>query len=174
MIMEGKPSKLVPALIGGSIMGVLSSVPIINLGNCLCCMWVIVGGGVGAYFYWRELTPDAEFPAGEGALVGLLSGIFGALFGTLIGYFFIAATGANWFQQIMEGIIESGEDVPPEFEDLMETFQEEGFYSSFFIFIDLFVKLILNSIFGTLGGIIGAAILRKRKASDKKEADKKA
>ena len=156
-------------------MGVLSSVPIINMGNCLCCMWIILGGGVGAYFYWRELSPDTEFSAGEGALVGLLSGVFGALFGTLIGYFFIAATGLNWFQQIMESIIESGEDVPPEFEDLLETFQEGGFYSSFFVFIGLFVDLIRNSIFGTLGGIIGAAIFRKRKvAADKKGTDQKA
>ncbi|MBN2029101.1 DUF4199 domain-containing protein [bacterium] len=172
--MEGKPSKLIPALIGGSIMGVLSSVPIINLGNCLCCMWVILGGGVGAYFYWRELSPDNEFSAGEGALVGLLSGIFGALFGTLIGYFFIATTGSNWFQQIMESIIESGEDIPTEFEDWLDTFEEGGFYSSLFVFIDLFFRIVLNSIFGTLGGIIGAAIFRKRKTADREGADKKA
>ncbi len=172
--MEEKPSKLIPALIGGSIMGVLSSVPIINLGNCFCCMWIILGGGVGAYFYWRELSHGTEFTAGEGALVGFLSGIFGALFGTLISYFFIAATGLNWFQQIMNGFIETGEDIPPEFEDWLETFEEGGIYSSFFVFIDLFFRVVLDSIFGTLGGIIGAAIFRKRRNIDKEEVDKNA
>ena len=167
--MEGKPGKLIPALIGGSIMGVLSSVPIISAGNCLCCMWIILGGAVGAYFYWRELPPNTEFSAGEGAIVGLLSGVFGALFWTLIAYFFMVTTGSDWVQQIMEGIIETGEEVPPEFEDWMENFGE-GEYASLFVFIFLFFRFILTSIFGTLGGIIGAAILKKRNFTNKKEA----
>lgn len=172
--MKEKPGKLIPALIGGSVMGVLSSVPIINMGNCLCCMWIILGGAVGAYFYWRDLPPNTEFSAGEGALVGLLSGVFGALFGTLVGYFFVAVTGLNWFQQIMEGVMESGEEIPPELEDWLEAFKEGGFYGPFFVFIDLFFKLILNSIFGTVGGIIGAAIFRKRKLTGKEETIQKA
>jgi len=161
--MKEKPGKLIPALIGGSVMGVLSSVPIIGMGNCLCCMWILLGGAVGAYFYWRDLSSETEFSTGDGALIGLLSGIFGALFGTLIGYFFIATTGLNWLQQIIRNIIESGEDVPTEFQDLLDTLQEGSLYSSFFIFIGLFFDLVRNSIFGMLGGIIGAAFFRKRK-----------
>ena len=40
------PAKLQPALFGGLFIGVLSALPIINLGNCLCCMWVIGGGAL--------------------------------------------------------------------------------------------------------------------------------
>ena len=36
--------KLQPALYGGLFIGVLSALPLINIGNC-CCLWVI-GGGV--------------------------------------------------------------------------------------------------------------------------------
>ncbi len=171
--MKEKPGKLIPALIGGSVMGVLSSTPIIDMGNCLCCMWILLGGAVGAYFYWRELTPGTEFSAGDGALVGLLSGIFGALFGTLIGYFFMATTGIGWLQQIVRNIIESNEDVPIEFENWLDTLQEGGVYSSFLIFIKLFYELIRSSLFGMLGGIIGAAFFRKRKTTHGNKVNKK-
>ena len=85
--MEENPSKLVPALIGGCVIGILSSLPYIN---CLCCMWILLGGVLGTYLYRRELPPEHEFSSGEGAVVGFLSGIFGALFFTFLIYFFWA------------------------------------------------------------------------------------
>lgn len=160
--MEKNPSKLVPALIGGSVMGILSTVPIINMGNCLCCMWILLGGFLGAYLYWRELPPGLEFSSGEGAVVGLLSGIFGALFGTFLGYFFMAVAGFNPGQEILQSLLESRADLSPELEELLEEFQRRGGLSPFFIFVGLFFSLIIDSIFGTVGGIIGAAILRKK------------
>lgn len=163
--MEKTPSKLIPALIGGSVMGVLSTVPIINMGNCLCCMWIILGGGVGAYFYWRQLPPGSDFPSGEGAIVGLLSGVFGALFSTFLTYIFMAMDIAP-AKEIITNIIESQADLSPEVEDFLESLQEEGYVSPFFVFIGLFFSLIINSIFGLIGGIIGAAIFRKRGQKD--------
>src|SRR5687768_9328194 len=35
-----------PALSGGMLLGFLSSMPIIGFFNCICCMWVLLGGGV--------------------------------------------------------------------------------------------------------------------------------
>ena len=35
--------KFQPALYGGLFIGVLSALPIINIGNC-CCLWVTAGG----------------------------------------------------------------------------------------------------------------------------------
>ena len=35
-----------PALAGGMFLGFLSSIPFIAAGNCLCCMWVLLGGGI--------------------------------------------------------------------------------------------------------------------------------
>jgi hypothetical protein len=172
MIMEEKPSKLVPALIGGGTMGLLSTIPIINMGNCFCCMWILLGGAVGAYFYWRELPPGSDFNSGDGALVGLLSGIFGALFGTVLGYFFIAFWSFNPAREILESFLESSEDVPPEFEDFLEALQEGGTSSAFFAFIGLFFSLVIDSIFGTLGGIIGTALLKKRKRPSETKSKK--
>ncbi len=156
------PSKLKPALIGGGIMAVLSSLPIINMGNCLCCMWVLLGGAVGAYFYARELPDGTPITSGEGALVGLLSGIFGALFGTFLGYFFMAMGGVNPAREIIANVLENRSDISPEVEDILEALQDEGFVSPIFVFIGLIFSAVINSIFGTVGGIISASIFRKK------------
>ena len=41
--------RLQPALLGGVFIGVLSTLPIINIGNLCCCRWVISGGALAAY-----------------------------------------------------------------------------------------------------------------------------
>lgn len=164
--MEKTPSKLVPALIGGSVIGVLSTVPIINMGNCLCCMWILLGGFLGAYLYKRELPPGQEFPSGEGALVGLLSGIFGALFGTFLSYLFMAFGGFNPGQEIIQNFLASRGDLSPELEDFLENIQDGGGISPVFVFVGLFFSLIIDSIFGTIGGIIGAAVFKNRGKTD--------
>jgi len=160
--MEENPTKLIPALIGGSVIGILSTVPIINMGNCLCCMWILLGGFIGTYFYWRELPPGHELSSGEGAVIGLLSGIFGALFGTLLGYFFMAVVGFNPGQEFLQSILESRGDLSPEIEEFLKEFQMRGGLHPFFITIGLFFALVVDSVFGAVGGIIGAAILRKK------------
>ena len=33
-----------PALIGGIVIGLLSSIPIVSIGNACCCLWVVLGG----------------------------------------------------------------------------------------------------------------------------------
>ena len=49
-------SKLQPALYGGLLLGVLSALPIISLGNCACCLWVLAGGAMAAYLLLLTLT----------------------------------------------------------------------------------------------------------------------
>jgi hypothetical protein len=165
--MQKSASKLVPALIGGTVMGVLSSVPVINMGNCLCCMWILLGGAIGAYAYKRQLPARAELSLGEGALVGLLSGIFGALVSALIGYFFMAVVGYNFAQSFYRGFLERSEDVPPELRDWMEMLMRGGGFNPVLVLVSLFFGMILDSVFGTLGGIIGAALFGKKKPSGK-------
>ena len=100
--MDNPPSKLVPALIGGCVMAILSNVPIVNMGNCLCCMWVILGGFIAAYLYQKDLPEGQPFNPGDGAIIGLLAGVFGALFGTLISVLFMAIGDFHPFNQITE------------------------------------------------------------------------
>lgn len=164
--MEENPSKLVPALIGGCVIGVLSTIPIINMGNCLCCMWILLGGVLGVYLYRREFPPGYELSSGDGAVVGLLSGIFGALFFTFLTYFFWAIVGLKPSHELLQSIWESRGEISPEMEEFIEDLQMKGELSPLFVFIQLLFSLIIYSIFGTLGGIIGASILKKRGKTD--------
>ena len=164
--MDNKPSKLNPSLIAGSAIALLSTVPILNMGNCLCCMWIVLGGALGAYLYYREFPPEIPFTTADGAIIGLLSGIFGALFGTLLGYMF-TALGINQGYEFLQNMFESRGDLYPEIEELLEELRYGGELNTLFVFIGLLFSLILNSIFSTFGGIIGAAIFSKRVKTEK-------
>src|SRR6185437_11589302 len=91
-------NKLKPALLGGLIVGVLSSIPLLNY---CCCIWGI-GGGVLAGFLYIKSSP-VPVKVGEGAVLGLLSGIIGAILYLIIGVpiaYFIS--GAN-LEQTLKG-----------------------------------------------------------------------
>ena len=71
-----------PALAGGMFLGFLSSIPFISAGNCLCCMWVLLGGGMAAVMLTKQRPSGITY--GDGAFVGVLSGLFGALVSTIM------------------------------------------------------------------------------------------
>ena len=64
--------RLQPALSGGLLIGVLSALPLVNVGNCCCCMWVIAGGMLAVYL--RQQNTPFAVSSSEGALVGLMAG----------------------------------------------------------------------------------------------------
>src|SRR5215468_2456229 len=73
---------LQPALAGGMALGLLSSIPIIGLGNCLCCMWVVGGGALSSYLLLKQNPAGIRY--GDGAFGGVLSGLVGAVVATLM------------------------------------------------------------------------------------------
>ena len=162
--MEQSPSKLNPALVGGTVMGVLSTLPMISAGNCLCCMWVLLGGAVASYAYRRRLPPKTEMTLGEGALVGLLSGVFGALIGSLLGYLF-AVLGFDMARSIVENFLDRAEDVPGDIRDWMEGFIRSDGFNPMIVALGLVVNLTIDCLFGTTGGVIGAVLFGKKKPS---------
>ncbi|MBN1893571.1 DUF4199 domain-containing protein [bacterium] len=156
------PSKLYPSLIGGAVMAVLSTLPIINLGNCLCCMWIMLGGGTGAYLYWKKLPPGAEWTSGDGALLGLLSGVFGALIGSFLNYFLMVFLGMGPDQDMLQTLMNNLGNVPEEFEEAMRSIGEGDAIPSSFVVLYLIANLFLDTLFGTVGGLLAAALLKKR------------
>jgi len=156
------PSKLYPSLIGGAVMAVLSTMPIVNLGNCLCCMWIMLGGGIGAYLYWKKLPPGAEWKSGDGALLGLLSGVFGALIGSFLNYFFMVFLGMGPDQDMLQTLMDTLGTVPAEFEEALRSIGEGDSIPSSLVVLLLIANLFLDTLFGTVGGLLAAALLRKR------------
>jgi hypothetical protein len=143
-----------PALIGGAVMGALSGLPIISIGNACCCMWVIAGGVVAAYLL-QEQEPQA-ITAGDGATVGLFAGLFGACVSLLISIpmrLLLAPLQRQFFEQLSQN-----RDLPPQLRDFLTS----SSFGVVGVVISFVTMLCAGAIFATLGGLLGAAIFKKK------------
>ena len=155
------PAKMQPALLGGVAIGVLSALPIVNIGNLCCCAWVVFGGALAAYLM-QQNHPE-PINAGDGAVVGLMAGAIGAVVGSVLAIPVSMAMGP--FQaQILENVLEGSRDLPEEVRSIFEQMQGgmagSAMIGAAFIF-SLFFSLFFYSIFGLLGGLLGATMFRK-------------
>ena len=155
--MPPAPLKFQPALYGGLFIGVLSALPIINFANC-CCLWVIGGGLLATYL----LQQNHPFPiaAADGALVGLLAGLIGGVIGVILSVPLEMAMGPIQ-QRVLERLVLSNPDVPPETRQMIENMATRG-VSAVLIFIRLVFAECIGGIFGMLGGLLGVAIFKKK------------
>jgi len=146
--------RLQPALWGGVFIGVLSALPLVNLGNCCCCLWVLVGGGLAAYL--RQQSLPYQIAAAEGALVGLMAGVLGAVVSTVVSIPMQMAVGPIQ-QDLIERMMSRNPDMPPELRDALgRATSRSGAW-----IIGLIATLIIYPVFALLGGLIGAAMFKK-------------
>ena len=158
-----QPSKIQPAVIGGVVLGVLSSIPFVNLGNCLCCLWVIGGGALAANFYIKK-SPE-PVSVGEGALVGLLAGLIGTVIVLFVGLPLALLTGP--LMQNM--IVQLYEQVSPELARAMQTeLAKQADMSIGEKLLQMLpfqlLNLVITVAMATVGGVIGVSLFEKRKA----------
>jgi hypothetical protein len=146
--------RLQPALWGGLFIGVLSALPIVNAGNCCCCLWVLVGGALAVYL--RQQSTPYQIDAAEGALVGLMAGAIGGVVGSLLSIPFQMMSGPMQ-QEWMERILSSNPDVTPEMRDMVERLTA----ASGLRVVGMIVSVVVYSIFGVLGGLIGVAVFKR-------------
>jgi hypothetical protein len=149
-----KPSVVQPALIGGLVIGVLSVLPIVELGNWCCCLWIVSGGAIAVYLL--QQGQFAPVTAADGALVGLLAGVVGAFVYGLLSIpldLFMAPMR----RQLLERVI-SQMDVPPAFRD----FAQRVSTGPVMILLGFVRMLVLGVMFSTVGGLLGAAIFGKK------------
>jgi hypothetical protein len=151
-------AKFQPALFGGLLLGVLSALPLINMGNVCCCLWVVAGGATAAYLL--QANQAAPITPGDGAVVGLLAGLIGAvvqLFVSIpVGLVMGPVQG-----RIAERILQNAGDMPENMRPMMDALRQGGF-SVIGAILGFIVFLCLAVVFSTLGGLIGAAIFRKK------------
>ena len=147
-------ARLQPALLGGVFIGVMSALPIINAGNCCCCLWVLAGGALAVYL--RQQSSPVAIPAAEGALMGLLAGLIGGVIGVILSIPIHMVFGPIQ-QEWINRIISSNQEMPPEVREMMErltagnTIQVAG----------AIINVVTSVIFGMLGGLLGVAIFKK-------------
>jgi hypothetical protein len=146
---------------GGLVLGLLSGIPIIGAGNCFCCMWVVLGGGLAGYLLVRW----SAFPvsAGEGALVGMLSGAFGAVISSILNALQQMVLGQDYYKTWQDAMYEQRGEMPPGFEEAMEHAMEIMTNPAIYLTMTLIVSLVLFSIFAMVGGLLAVSIWGPRK-----------
>ena len=146
--------RLQPAFWGGLFIGVLSALPLVNAGNCCCCLWVICGGALATYL--RQQSSPVQIDVAEGALVGLMAGAVGGVVATVLSIPLQAFVG-TYQRQIIDRILASNPDVPAEARDAVERFTGG---TAFHLF-GMVVSVVIDVIFGMLGGLLGVVLFKK-------------
>jgi hypothetical protein len=147
--------RLQPAFWGGLFIGVLSALPLVNAGNCCCCLWVICGGLLAAYL--RQQSSPVPIDAAEGALVGLMAGAIGGIIAAVLSIPFQVFAG-QYQREIMERILASNPDVPAEARDAVERYA----MGAAFRVVGTIVSIFIDIVFGMLGGLLGVAVFKKQ------------
>ncbi len=158
--MNPKPDKLIPAIYGGVIMGVISAVPFLNILNCLCCAGIMLGGFAAVFFYKNNFTPDTPpYTSGDCIAVGALSGVFGAIIGTALSMMFLKIFGNIVGEFLMSWLRQW--NIPDEALQALEDSLRES-ASFLFMVLSFFKNLAIDVIFGLLGGLIGYSVFKPK------------
>jgi hypothetical protein len=151
-------NKVKPALIGGVVAGLLSVIPLVNLGNACCCLWAILGGVIASYLYVKNSPTPAS--VGDGAITGAMAGAIAGLIGLVIGIPLSLATGG-----LMRGLLLSLiERMDPSQAEMFRTQMQAGQTIAGAIVNGIILAVCLV-VFSTLGGLIGIPLFEKRKAN---------
>jgi hypothetical protein len=159
--MDGN-AMLKPALMGALVMGVLSALPGVSLGNCCCCAWLVTGGLVAAYMLQSGTLQPITM--GDGALVGLLAGLFGAVVNLIVSVPMNIFTGP-FQQRLFQRLAESQPDLPDNVRQMVDSIGI-GAVSVAGTIIAFFMMLILGAVFSSLGGLLGAFFFKKKVAPE--------
>lgn len=136
-------------------MGALSALPLISAGNLCCCLWMVSGGAVAAYVL--QQNQETPITPADGALAGLLAGLVGAVV-YLVLTIPITILMAPMERVMMQRIFGNAGNLPPEFRDYVGT----SIGTAFGVAIGFFFILVFGCVFSTLGGLLGAAVLKKQ------------
>jgi hypothetical protein len=148
--------KMLPALLGGLFIGVLSSLPYIKGGNICCCLWVVAGGALAAWLM-QQNTPR-PITVGEGALVGLLSGLVGTFVWIAWGAIGLMIFSSSPFDMAdFQRAMGEAEGVTPEAREALESLSP-----AVILVVGSVIWAVVSMVFATIGGLIGALLFRRK------------
>ena len=156
-----------PALVGGLIAGLLSSIPLVNIANCCFCAWLLVGGAIAAKMLINRTPRPVR--SGEGARVGAVAGLIAAGIYSLISLAMVVFGIGQDIQQQQESLREIAErSGDPQVREMAQRFVEMIVNQTpaqriFFAFVILIMLSALYVGFSTLGGLLGVALFEKRR-----------
>ena len=142
------------AVLGGLFTGIIGALPVIGLGNCCCCLWNIVGGGIAAYL--EQQNTGRTTNAGRGAAAGAASGVIGAFVFLIVAVAIGALIGSP--DSGMTFVLDRADDLPPGVDEAMRTLSAGG--SGVFYAIGFSGSLIVGTSFSAIGGALAGAFFR--------------
>ncbi len=157
-------SKLRPAIIGGVVMGLLSGLPYVSLGNVACCLWVVLGGALATYLYIRQSPTPVDM--GEGALLGLLAGVFGMVVRLIVGVPIAIMTGYPVEHTIINLMERMNPEQAERYRQGIEALMTRPFFEQFFASIfslGTLLIFIITVVFALVGGLVAVPLFEKRK-----------
>ncbi len=141
--MNGR-SLVIASGIAGFVMALLSTLPVVYLGNCLACMWLWPGGILGAWIYRRS---QPNITSGQGAVIGLLAGIVGALLAAVLGTVF----GGAGLSSLLASQTNNAQEL---FGGAAGSLLAAGAMSLLGLLFNVFIFPIFGAIGGAIGGVV--------------------
>jgi hypothetical protein len=159
-----KPSKLIPVLIGGGAMTVISVVPFLNWINCACCAGIMGAAVLGVWFYKKSFPLDMPFTVGDGAIIGTLSGLIGGVFTSILEFLMLGAGSGDLTYQLEEVFDQAEMQAtdPVALESAREMLMQLAANPFMLFIIALIFALVIFVGFGALGGVIGGNIFKTK------------
>lgn len=154
-----QPDYLRPALIGGTVAGVLSGLPFISAGNCLCCLWIIGGALLATNLLAR--SGGGLLRPGDGAVVGALTGVVAAVVDFVLSIP-LWRFNAEMSRRALDWLSGRGYEVPSAWNDLI---QSSSALASGWWVVGLLLSAVVFAAAGLVGGLIGVSIFAKRPAA---------
>lgn len=158
-----------PALVCGFAAAVLTTIP--GLESIACCLLVPAASLIAVRLYKKSNSGLTKLNTGTGALLGLFTGIIAAIFASVFEIILTYLTRTNdlvtGFPQA-ESVIrdlnigEAAKESMQLLKKMIVDIRNTGF-SALYTIIITFTNLLTYSIFGILGGIIGTALINKKK-----------
>jgi len=150
-----------PAFLSGTVMGILAAIPVVN---CLCCAWVLGGGGAAAWLVGRDLPrgTTGALGFGDGAFAGVLTGVWGAIVATLasIPFRFLSAEALEEARAEIEALLSQSPEISGPMREMMLSLISPDL-SPLAVLLTLMINLLTYSLFAMIGGILFVAIVRR-------------
>jgi len=161
--------KYLSSLVCGFGAAVLTTIP--GLESIACCLLVPIASIFAIGLYKKSSSGLIRIKTGTGVLLGLLTGIFAAVFASGFEIILTYITKTNDLiasmpqtEKIISGM-NLGQTVKESLEilkQMINEIQSTGFSLLYAVLIT-FGNLITYTIFGMLGGVVGTAIINKRR-----------
>jgi len=148
------------------VLGLLSGIPYVRLGNILCCLWVVLGGALASYLYIKQSAAPVNM--GDGALIGALAGAIGTFVELIVGVPLTILTGYPE-NKLIVGLLErvdprQAEEFQRRIQPLLDmSFGEQFFYSVFSL--GTLLNLLITVVLALVGGLLAVPLFEKRKAN---------